>query len=112
METTLKEIGISIIKGVVCLVDKIINAKIKITAKTVGIALLIILFGFIAILIIANIFWPAPPSILEQWEKRQEGKGKPGVDIFQEWEKRQEGEEKSMLTPEDFEKWLKEEPGE
>lgn len=69
METTLKEIGISIIKGVVCLVDKIINAKIKITAKTVGIALLIILFGFIAILIIANIFWPGPPDLFEEWLK-------------------------------------------
>ena len=67
METTLKEIGISIIKGVVYLVDKIINAKIKITAKTVGIALLIILFGFIAILIIASIFWPGPPDLFEEW---------------------------------------------
>ena len=52
METTLKEIGISIKKGAVYLVAKIINAKIKITIKTVVMALLIIFFGFIAIAII------------------------------------------------------------
>ncbi len=61
METTLKEIGISIAKGVVYLVAKIINTKIKITYKAVYIALLIILFGFIAICIIGIIFWGGPP---------------------------------------------------
>ena len=67
METTLKEIAILIKKGAVYL----INVKIKITYKAVYIALLIILFGFIAIVIIA-IFQPpppAPPGSHEEWLK-------------------------------------------
>ena len=62
METTLKEIAILIKKGAVYL----INVKIKITYKAVYIALLIILFGFIAIVIIA-IFQPPPPGSYEEW---------------------------------------------
>ena len=66
METTLKEIGISIAKGVVYLVAKIIDTKI--TTRRIYIAFLIIFCGFIAICIIGIIFWGGPPpGSYEEW---------------------------------------------